>query len=132
MLNNRRKLASRFGILSILLIFVGTLLVSLSLLTRRTKFLVKDVHANGMLELADTRKIKLSGIKIPNKGDDDHEAVIFLLTQMTKDVEIWLEEQGGEYKVWIGCKDHLWTKDCKSGVLLNDELVKAGVATKNK
>ncbi len=107
----------------------GIILVSSMVLIKQPKYLVREVLADGTLELSDSKKIKLAGIKLPDEGEEKYEASIFLLSEMTKDVEVWIQSQGEDYKVWIGCSTRpLGVKGCKNGILVNEALVKAGVA----
>ena len=127
--NSLKELRVRSGWFFVF-IFLMTIFVSMILMAGRPKFKVKEVLADGTLELQDTRKIVMSGIKMPAYGDAKYEAGMYLLSEMTKGVEVWPEKQTDGYKVWIGCKGVLWSKDCKKGILVNEALVNAGVATK--
>ncbi len=111
-----------------MLVFVVTVGLSVAFLTKRPKLIVKEVLADGSLEMTDARRVTLAGVRLHREGELKHEAGIFLLTEITKNVEVWLESQGDGYRLWIGCRNMLWMRDCKNGVLVNEELIKAGVA----
>lgn len=95
------------------------------------KFWVASINDEGVFTLNDGRKILLSDVKISQRGEDKHDEAIFLLNEMTKSVEVWLKKEANGYRMWIGCTDKFFTYDCSKGVLINDALVKAGLATKN-
>ncbi len=117
--------------MGLVVIFLVTIFVSLVFVNNRSKYLVKEVLADGTLVLNDSRKIEMAGAVMDDQGSVDHEKRIFLLREMTKNVEVWPERVGDGYQIWIGCKNVLWMKDCKKGVLLNEVLVMVGSATKD-
>lgn len=94
-------------------------------------YYVSAVFDSGELKINDGRKISLSGISISTVGDEKHEAAIFLLSEITKNTEIWPERKGNGYRVWIGCRRVMSFRFCKEGIMLNEVLVQAGVAEPN-
>ncbi len=99
------------------------------MVARPKSYFVRAVSESGELEVSDGRKITMAKVQISPPGEDKHEAAIFMLKEMTKDVEIWFEPDTEGYKVWLGCRKMLWTRDCQKGLFLNEVLIKAGVAT---
>lgn len=91
-------------------------------------YYVNAVSDTGELTINDGRKITLADVSIAPQGEEKHEAAIFLLQEITKGVEIWFEPETEGYRVWVGCRRFLTQMDCKKGILVNEVIVKAGVA----
>lgn len=91
-------------------------------------FYVKAVSDTGELELTDGQNLTLSGVTIAPKGEDKHEAAIFLLREITRETQVWFEPEDDGYRVWVGCRRILTRMDCNRGILVNEAIVKAGVA----
>lgn len=94
--------------------------------------LVSGIESDGRLTISDGRVIALAGVRIKAPGEEGHESAIFLLSQMVGKKEIWIKQDGEtEYSVWIGCvKNILGLADCSKGMLVNEELLKMGMAGK--
>lgn len=92
--------------------------------------LVSSIGSDGGLTISDGRVITLAGVRIKAPGEEGHESAIFLLSQMVGKKEIWIKQDGDlKYSVWIGCvKNILGLTDCSKGMLVNEQLLKMGVA----
>lgn len=108
------------------------ILASVLMAMRPKSYFVTAVTDLGELEVNDGRKITMARVVISPPGEEKHEAAIFMLKEMTRDVEIWFEPDVEGYKIWLGCRKMMWATDCKGGMLLNETLIKAGVAEPKK
>lgn len=94
--------------------------------------IVSGIESDGRLTISDGRVITLAGIRIKTPGEEGHESAIFLLSQMVGNKEIWIKQDGEmKYSVWIGCVKNIFgLADCSKGMLVNEELLKMGMARK--
>jgi len=124
--NNRRVLLWVLGIVS----FVLMMFLVAELRNRKT--FVSGVGGDGQLVLSDGRTIRLEGIRIKSAGEEGYEAGMFLLNEMLINKDVYLEEGGvSGYSVWIGCTGNIFGySGCNKRLLVNEELVRAGVAEK--
>lgn len=112
----------------ILVLVLGVSLVR----TNKQKMTVLAVERDGQLRLSDGSVVRLTGVRIKSPGEEGYEAGMFLLKQMTETKEVWVRKEGaGDYSMWIGCVNSLpGITGCGKALLINDELVRVGVAEK--
>lgn len=123
--NSNKKVWFILGV-AFLLVFAMVFFFGLS----RHKRTIVRVEKDGQLVLEDGTTVYLAGIKNKAFGEEGYESAMFLLSQMLSNKEVWISKEGSlGYKVWIGCVESLpGISSCRNGLLINDELVKVGVA----
>ena len=122
-----------------------------------TSGVVEMVEDGDTFELKSGVRVRILGINSPERGKDGYQEAMDYLNKIIDDKKVWLEydryqdDQFGRVLawVWIGCestpkfKDPLYMrltynrsreglrenpKGCKQGKLINEELVKKGLA----
>lgn len=122
--------------LRIIILLLGGLVLFLWLIGKvpvnGQETIVSGIESDGRLTISDGRVITLAGVRIKAPGEEGHESAIFLLSQMVGKKEIWIKQDGElKYAVWIGCVKNIFgLADCSKGMLVNEELLKLGMAGK--
>ena len=127
---NTKKTGTVLTYRLLFLVCVLAIILWLAMTVFRPKsFYAKGILRSGELEMVDGNRVSLAGVKIKPRGDDKHEAAIFLLSEMTKSTELWIEKASDGYKIWVGCKNKFFVvKDCSEAVLVNEKLLELGLA----